>query len=361
MTYCRTVRDCVQEHGVAVEIVSNFDLDWMGAWRAVRSVDLVHLNSHHLPLALFARLQGKPLVIKYHYPLWDEIHRLEHEPRKLPARVMANLLFNWKISAPDPWSLRLRFVLDRFLRSLLRVTLAGLASKRLACSASVAKAADLPAPIEVEHNLHRFDLPSGEPERAGFLYAGRLHPDKGVDLLLEAAALLKQRGRVFAVAIAGTGQEEERLRERMAALGLQDVVEFVGPLTTADLQRRMLAAACVVVPSRWNDPAPYVILEAAAAACCVIGAERGGIPELLGDAGLLFTCGDIAGLAGHMARVLDQSDEAQRRGEALRDRLQSRCGAQIAAPRLAAMYRSLASRSARVAPGEAPQPAQAEG
>jgi glycogen synthase len=73
------------------------------------------------------------------------------------------------------------------------------------------------------------------------------------------------------------------------------------------------SALALVVPSRWNEPTGYVILEAATRGRVCIAARRGGIPEVIGP-GLLFENEDVAGLAAHMRRLLENPADATRLG-----------------------------------------------
>ncbi len=83
--------------------------------------------------------------------------------------------------------------------------------------------------------------------------------------------------------IAGTGPDEERLR------GLADGadVRFTGLLDADALAELRTRAAVVLVPSRWEEPCPYSVLEALAAGVPVLAADRGGLPELVGEDAVL--------------------------------------------------------------------------
>ncbi len=121
--------------------------------------------------------------------------------------------------------------------------------------------------------------PSGRLE---LLYVGRLSVEKGVDVLVDAAALLKARGVVFRLRIAGGGPEEPHLRSQVARSKLDEVVVFLGPVPRLQLGPLYRSADVVCVPSR-SDTLPTVVLEAMVAGVAVVGTEVGGIPFMVRD------------------------------------------------------------------------------
>lgn len=108
------------------------------------------------------------------------------------------------------------------------------------------------------------------------LVAGRLSPEKGVDVAIRAIAMVPEG----LLEVAGTGPEEERLR-RLADAVAPGRVRFHGLLGKEDVHRLMLAASVVVLPSRWYENQPMVVLEALARGVPVVGSDLGGLPELV--------------------------------------------------------------------------------
>lgn len=139
---------------------------------------------------------------------------------------------------------------------------------------------------------------TGWTETGYFAFAGRLAPEKGIDTLIRAAALSKQK-----LVIAGTGPEETSLRALAITLGA-DVV-FAGYLSGAALHRLIGEATALVLPSEWYENAPISVLEAYALETPVIGARIGGIPELIqdGETGYMVAPGDPDGLAAALAKM----------------------------------------------------------
>jgi glycosyltransferase involved in cell wall biosynthesis len=132
----------------------------------------------------------------------------------------------------------------------------------------------------------------------GFLYLGRLSHEKGVETLIEAAA-----GRDAAITIAGEGPERARLEAMAASSGAR--VEFTGHVSPDRVRELTAAARAIVVPSRWPENCPLVVLEAMASGRPVIASSVGGIPELVrdGSEGLLVPQGDAGALRAAIERL----------------------------------------------------------
>lgn len=140
----------------------------------------------------------------------------------------------------------------------------------------------IPNPLAVEKNT----FVSGEY----VAYAGRLSSEKGVSILLEAAAQTPD----ISYKIAGTGPEEASLKARAQKLQLKNV-EFVGWLVGDAMTVFLQNARLLVVPSLWYENYPYSILEAKVLGKIVLGANIGGIPEMI-DADCLFDPKDVDSL-----------------------------------------------------------------
>jgi glycosyltransferase involved in cell wall biosynthesis len=131
-----------------------------------------------------------------------------------------------------------------------------------------------------------------------FVYLGRLVSEKGVATLIRAAAKAQVRLRII-----GTGPEEAALQRLAGELGGQ--VEFTGYLGGAALRAALSSARAVVVPSEWYENAPISVMEASALARPIIGANIGGIPELIiaGETGYVFKSGDVDSLVEVLREV----------------------------------------------------------
>jgi glycosyltransferase involved in cell wall biosynthesis len=176
-------------------------------------------------------------------------------------------------------------------------------------------------------DLERFQ-PSPPPtaEVLTILAVGRLVPKKGLPVLLEATTRLLAAVRVR---IVGTGADREALERQIAALGIEDRVELVGPRTHADLPAEYAAAHIVVVPSVADatgdrDGLPNVVLEAMSSGRPVVASDIGAVSSAVvdGRTGVLGPPGDPAALAGALEFLVDQADTRERLGREARARVE---------------------------------------
>ncbi|MGC4897059.1 glycosyltransferase [Micromonospora sp. DT31] len=119
------------------------------------------------------------------------------------------------------------------------------------------------------------------PVGNGFLFMGRLSPEKGLDLLL-AAWRRHPVGALGPLRIAGDG-ELRPLAE--AAAAERPDVRYLGQLDRAGVRAALADSAVVLATSTWHDVLPTVIIEALAAGRPVLGTALGGIPYLVGADG----------------------------------------------------------------------------
>ena len=152
--------------------------------------------------------------------------------------------------------------------------------------------------VHIPNSIDLDAMPMQGASGQTFVYLGRLVPEKGVATLIKAAALAQVPLRII-----GTGSEETALRGLATRTGGE--VEFMGYLSGAALRAALSSARAVVVPSEWYENAPISVMEAAASGLPVIGANIGGIPELIrpGETGFVFESGSVEVLAEVLAQV----------------------------------------------------------
>jgi glycosyltransferase involved in cell wall biosynthesis len=138
------------------------------------------------------------------------------------------------------------------------------------------------------------------PLGEGFLFAGRLAPEKGLGLLVEAWSR-HPVGSLGTLRIAGDGPL--RPVAEAAARARSDVV-FLGPRDQAGVRAARRDSAVVLATSTWHDVLPTVILEALADGRPVLGTDLGGIPYLVGDAGWTVPA-SVDALADALPRARD--------------------------------------------------------
>lgn len=139
------------------------------------------------------------------------------------------------------------------------------------------------------------------------LYAGRLSVSKRVDVLLEALALLTQRGVEARVTVVGDGSESGRLRGLAERLGIGARVTFAGAVPYEKMIEFYGQSHCLVLPSD-SEGWPKVIAEAMCHGLVCFGTENGLIPWLLRDRGAVFPPRDAAALAGAISQLAADPD-----------------------------------------------------
>jgi glycosyltransferase involved in cell wall biosynthesis len=193
------------------------------------------------------------------------------------------------------------------------------------------------------------DAAAIEPKSAaggGAVYVGRLSQEKGVAVLVEAAANL-----TCDVHIVGDGPDRHRLNERAKELGARRL-SFHGHVPAEDVHQRLRNASVAVMPSIGYENAPMGILEAFAAGVPVIGTDHGGIPELIekGVDGDLVPPGDAGALAASIDRFVTDPDRSFRLGTAARSKVATRFSPAGHLAALDDLYREAISLEARANP-----------
>ena len=163
-------------------------------------------------------------------------------------------------------------------------------------------------------NLEEFAYRDPQPAEPNILAVGRLVEKKGFADLIAACALLVAEGRSFTCRIVGDGDQAADLRDRIARLGLEGVVELLGGRPQREVFSLMRDAAvfacpCVVGRDGNRDGLPTVLLEAMALGLPCVSTPVTGIPELVAHevTGLLTPEGDPPALARALARLLDDA------------------------------------------------------
>lgn len=135
-------------------------------------------------------------------------------------------------------------------------------------------------------------------------FAGRLVPEKGVDLLVDACAHLNVENRLV---ILGAGPMAGRLRTRIHQHGLAERATLLGPVPSGAMPGRLRGLDALVLPSRtrpnWSEQFGRVLVDAMACGVPVVGSTSGEIPSVVGDAGLIFPEGDVDALVDTLSRL----------------------------------------------------------
>jgi glycogen(starch) synthase len=180
---------------------------------------------------------------------------------------------------------------------------------------SKAMAQALPFPIAAilpnPYDCSVFRIYPGLRRNKDIVFVGRLIREKGADVLIQAIAILNRAGKPVGATIVGDGPERERLRQLSRTLGIASRLCLAGQITGDPLARLLNEHRILVVPSVCQESFGLVALEGAACGCAVVASDIGGLPEAVGECGLLFLPGNAASLAEGLAQVLESDSLAQ--------------------------------------------------
>lgn len=161
-------------------------------------------------------------------------------------------------------------------------------------------------------------------EKAPFtiLCVGRLTPAKGQHNLIEAAVMLRNKGRRFRIILAGSGPDEASLRRAVCTHGLTDYIAFTGPQNQEQVRALYRTCDAFALPS-FAEGIPVVLMEAMASGVACVSTRITGIPELIRDGidGILVTPSDSKELADALENLMDDPELRQELGEAGRRRV----------------------------------------
>jgi glycosyltransferase involved in cell wall biosynthesis len=208
-------------------------------------------------------------------------------------------------------------LLVHHMRTRQNAASASLRAKLAACArhaaVSRALARMLPWPVEAilpnPYDECIFRLAPNTRRTLDIIFVGRLIPQKGAAVLLEAVARLKRHGSVLKVTIAGDGPQRVQLEELIAASQLKNVVRFAGPVTGLELAHLFQEHHIAVLPSVQSEAFGLIALEAIACGCTVVGSEVDGLPEAIGPCGMTFPAGDAEALAATLRNLLNSPQE----------------------------------------------------
>ncbi len=171
-------------------------------------------------------------------------------------------------------------------------------------------------------------------------YIGRLVPEKGILDLLEALACLPDSIRLR---IVGEGAQRAEIEGRIQQYGLDQRVELLP--WTQDMPGALRALDVLVLPSHttatWKEQFGRILVEAMSCAVAVIGSSSGEIPQVLGDAGLIFPEGNSKALSELLLTLSQQQALRQELGRRGRARVLAYYTQAALAARYAEIYRGM--------------------
>jgi glycosyltransferase involved in cell wall biosynthesis len=185
----------------------------------------------------------------------------------------------------------------------------------------------------------------GDQMTIGFL--GRLIGSKGIQLLIESLPYLPESARLL---IVGKGPLAKELQSLAMSLSVGQRIKFLPSVAHSEVPNVLNQMDILVLPSLdtkyWLEQCPRVLIEAMACEVPIVASDSGGIPEVVGDAGLLFRRGDVGSLLDKLLECVKNDSlraEMARKG---RERAQALYDVPIIADRIAeAIHKTLDANS----------------
>lgn len=290
-------------------------------------VDVVHTNSLKADLigGLAGRIAGARVV-------WHVRDRIE--PDYLPGSVVKAFRFLCRV-VPD-------YVIANSIGTLATLRLRGRRE-----GVAIASGVDLAPFTDVVHDgceVQSANLPpNGDKSEIRIGLIGRISPWKGQHIFIEAASLLRDRGRRAKFQIIGAPLFSEReyeaeLHALCERLGVKDMVEFTGFVD--NVSERITKLDIVVHASTTGEPFGQVIIEGMAGTKPVIATNGGGVPEIVEDGvtGMLVPMGDVVAMANAIEFLLENPEAARQMGLRGRERALAHFTIQMTARKVEAVY-----------------------
>ncbi len=283
-----------------------------------------HLSRH---IQLFA-YDPRPITraLREHQP---HLIDMSHEPYSVAAAEILTLC-NWYAPLAPIVMQTNQNILHNYPppfnwleRRAFRQVAAAYACSESVCEVLRAKGFTKPAPIvPFGVNTEAFrPRAAGADSSSGPLtigYIGRMLPGKGLNVLADALAAINDED--WQLLVVGDGSERGSFEQKLHAAGLSERAEFTGAINFALVPEYFHRLDVLVIPTettkRVREQFGRVIVEAMASGVPVIGSTCGAIPEVIGEAGLVFPEGDAAALAGELRRMLSGEDLRKRLAKA---------------------------------------------
>ena len=177
----------------------------------------------------------------------------------------------------------------------------------------------------IQNGIDFEDIHNVQPHKSieypSILFVGGLSKVKGIDTLLNAVPIIRKKILNLCLYVAGSGPEENKLKELVKELNIEENVNFLGYVSEIEKYSYYKSADVCVFPSIY-EPFGIVLLEAMACGKPVVASNVGGIPFVVeeGKTGLLFESGNVEDLADKIMTILKNEELREKMGEAGRER-----------------------------------------
>ena len=307
-------------------------------------VDPVRFNGHY-HLHYYPKLPERLEALRPH------ILHMDEEPynvatwravRRARASGIKSLFFSWQnIQRDYPWPF------SRFERQVLDSVDYAITGNEASSTIWSGKGYQGPIKVIPQFGIEPdfFRPPLNRDSGRAFVIGSagrRLVPEKGIDLLLKAASDLPG---IWRLQIAGEGPERPALQQLAEQLGIRDRVHFDGVIPSDQMPAYLGQLDVMVMPSRtlpnWKEQFGRALVEAMACGVAVAGSNSGEIPNVIGDAGLIFPEDNISALHAHLLTLMTGETARDTLGEAGRQRVLANYTQQRVAAQTVNVYREM--------------------
>ena len=182
----------------------------------------------------------------------------------------------------------------------------------------------------IETDRYKFRHRTSLPDIPHIISIGRLIEKKGLEYLIDACGILRDRGVPFRCTIAGDGPLMDPLRKRIRAIKLETIVEVTGKAVLQEnLSEFMQSGDLFAQPCVWSsdndvDGTPRTLMEAMACGLPSISTRLAGIPDIIqdGESGLLVPPNDANALADSIQRLIEDTQLTDRLSRGGRDKVE---------------------------------------
>ncbi len=142
-----------------------------------------------------------------------------------------------------------------------------------------------------------------------FAYVGRFVQEKGVAILLQAAALLRKEGKQFSLLLVGDGEQRTAIEEFLQRDNLREIVRITGYLKGDQLAAEFRNVNVLVMPSLCEETAGLAAIEQMVRGRLVVASAIGGLAEIVEGSGVTFPAGDAIALAARMRTIIENPSQ----------------------------------------------------
>jgi glycosyltransferase involved in cell wall biosynthesis len=301
-------KDNLNIHVIKKRIIYPFSIPSV-IWHLRREIletnpDIVHAQGTGVPYSTAAAL------VRSRYPTILTMHGIGSMWIKYSKGIDFALFYQWLFGLPNE-----RYVLSKIPNIItvspqVKDTLSSMTDSNV---------------YIISNGVDFEDVQNVEPlksiEHPTIFFVGVLENVKGIDILLKAIPIIKEKIPNIHLFIAGSGQQEKELKELVKELKIEENVKFLGFISGAEKYAYYKSADIYVQPSRY-ETFGIAVLEAMACGKPVVASEVGGIPFLVKEeeTGLLFECGIAKDLAEKIIILLKDKKLREEMGEAGRKR-----------------------------------------